>query len=148
LYVAVGGEVADEIAPPAETRRAGVEAPPPADDGHDVGDGLEGPADAPDLLAHEGQVAARIRADDQRARPCAHARCGAGEQWAVEHQALAEPVAQPPELLLVVQELPRQTVDRRADQERSRDASQLLAQPRRDERAVEHLAPGLCLLRE
>ncbi len=140
--------VVDEIESLAEIRRDGLEARQAIDDAHDVGERLEGLADSLDLLAHEGQIAARIRSDDERARPRPHAGRCADEQRAVEDEAFPEAVAKAPELLLVVQELPGQSVQRGADQQRTRDGPQLLPQAWRDQRPVEHLAARLRFLRE
>src|SRR5262249_7407878 len=140
--------VVDEIEALAEIRRDGLEARQPIDDAHDVGERLEGLADALDLLADEGQLAAGIRPDAERARARPHAGRCAGQQRTVEDEALPEPVAKAPELLLVVQEFPGQAVQRRADQERTADGPELLPQARRDQRPIQHLAARLRFLRE
>src|SRR5262249_45382660 len=91
-------------------------------------------------------TSARGRARMRGVAPAGRGR--AGEQRAVEDEALPEPVAKAPELLLVVQELPGQAVQRRADQERTGDGPELLPQARRDQRPVQHLAARLRFLRE
>ena len=140
--------VVDDVEALAEIRGDGLEAGKAIDDAHEIGRALERLADLLHLVAHEGQVAARIGADDQDARARAQARRRAREHRAVEHEALAERVAQPPELLLVVQDLPGEPVEGRADQQRTGDAAELLAQPGRHQGAVDHLSAGLRLLRE
>jgi hypothetical protein len=57
-------------------------------------------------------------------------------------------MARPPEFVVVVQQLPRQAGERRADQERPRHRAQVLAQAGRDERTVEDAAAGARLVRE
>ena len=142
--------VVDQVEALAQVAGHGLERRQAVDHAHDVSRALERVADLVDLMAHEGQVAARIGADDEHARPWPHAgRRAATGHRPVEYEPLAEGVAQAPELLLVVQELPRHAVQRRADEERAaRDLAQLFAQPRRDQRAVEDLATGLGLLGE
>src|SRR5207253_9483818 len=59
---------------------------------------------------------------------------------AAHHDPLSDRVAQAPELLVVVQELPRDPVERGADEERPREGLPLIAQAGWDEGPVEHRA--------
>src|SRR5206468_12035570 len=60
--------VVDQVEALAQVRGDGVEGGETAGDALDVREGLEGLADRLHLQTHEAQVAARVRADDERSR--------------------------------------------------------------------------------
>ena len=130
--------VVDQVEALAQVRGDGVEGGETAADALDVRDGLEGLADRLHLLLHEAQVAPRVRADDERSRSGVEPGAGGCRQRPVHDQPLAEAVAQAPELLVVVEQLPWHPVERGADEQRPVHGVEPRAQARRHERAVEH----------